>query len=60
MWADIFTDFERRETLGRAMMIRRRHRRADAAAQKAKSPNFVQKTNAIMAIHTDYGHPMKA
>ena len=40
MWADIFTDFERRETLGRAMMMRRR--RADAAAQKAKSPNFVQ------------------
>ena len=46
MWADIFTDFERRETLGRAMMMRRRRapRRADdAAAQKAKSPNFVQK-----------------
>ena len=21
MWADIFTDFERRETLGRAMMM---------------------------------------
>ena len=47
MWADIFTDFERRETLGRAMMMRRRR----AAAQKAKSPKFVQKTDAKMAIH---------
>ena len=53
MWADIFTDFERRETLGRAMMMRRRRapRRRRAAAQKAKSPKFVQKTDAKMAIY---------
>jgi hypothetical protein len=42
MWADIFTDFERRETLGRAMMMRRiarrRQRRTAANAAPHQGP----------------------